>query len=137
PVEAHFSLWVLIAAAGALLLVRLALNIVGARLSAAATSSVLADTRKNFVSLYLRAGWSLQSAEREGRLQELLTTYASNAANTATSLSQGLVGLFNLFAFLVTALVINVVAAIGVRAGVAAIALALRLFRSAVRRRSR
>jgi ATP-binding cassette, subfamily B, bacterial len=137
PIEARFSLWFLIAVAGALVLVRFALNVWQARLSATTTSSVLANTRAKLVRLYLRARWSLQSSEREGRLQELLTTYAISASTTANGLSQGLVALFNLVALVLTAIIVNPVAAIAVGVGAGGIGFLLRPLRTQVRRSSR
>ena len=137
PIEAKIPVSLLLAGAGALVLVRFALNVWQARLSAATTASVLAETRKNIVRLYLRAGWPLQSSEREGRLQELLTTYAISASNAAASVARGVVAVFNLVAFIVTAIIVSPIAAVAVGAGAAGIGLLLRPLQGRVRQSSR
>ena len=75
--------------------------------------------------------------ERDGRLQELATTYASTAANAVLSLSQAIVALLSLSAFLGTAFVVNVPAALLVLGAGVGVAILLRPIRGRVRRASR
>ncbi len=137
PIHAVLSLPFLIGLAAALIALRLTLNIWQARLSARASTSVLSRIRKRLVALYLGASWSLQSEEREGRLQELLTTYAVNASTSVLYLANGAVAVFNLSAFILTALAVNPAGAVVVSVTALLLAAMLRPIRAAVRRRSR
>ncbi len=137
PVHTVLSLPFLLGLAATLIVLRLALNIGQARLSARTSTSVLARTRKQLVALYLGASWSLQAEERDGRLQELLTTYAVNASYSVLLLANGTVAVFNLSAFVLTALAVNPAGAVVVAVTALLLAVMLRPIRAAVRRRSR
>jgi ABC-type multidrug transport system fused ATPase/permease subunit len=127
----------LIALAAVATLVRLALNVVTASEGATITSRVLARGRSTITRAFLHASWDLQSAERQGHLQELLTVHAVYASRTMDSLVMLLVSALSLLALLVSAIVINAVAAIVVGAAVVLLALVMRPLRGAVRHRSR
>jgi ABC-type multidrug transport system fused ATPase/permease subunit len=127
----------LIALAAVATLVRLALNVVTAWEGATITSRVLARGRSTITRAFLHASWGLQSAERQGHLQELLTVHAVYASRTMDSVVLLLVSALSLLALLVSAIVINALAAIVVGAAVVLLALVMRPLRGAVRRRSR
>lgn len=137
PIHIELGLPTLMGLAAALIALRLALNIGQARLSARTGTDVLSRTRRRLVALYLGASWSLQSEEREGRLQELLTTYALNASSSVLNLANGAVAIFNLSAFVLTAFVVSPVGALVVALTALLLAALLRPIRAAVRRRSR
>jgi len=137
PAQATVAITPLILVALCLVLLRLALNVWQARLSAGANAGVLNRTRATLVRLYLAASWPLQAGEREGRLQELLTTYAQMGADAIAVLAIGTVALFNLAALVAAAFVVNAVAALAVAVAAAAIGLMLRPFRALAQRRSR
>lgn len=130
------SIDVLIAAAAVLVIVRLALQAVSTVLEARVPAAVVEEARTSLVHMYLAAGWPLQAQQREGRLQELLTTYASAGAGAVNALASGAIGVFNLSALLVTALVVNPFASLAAAVAAVLIGLALRPLRAAVRRRS-
>jgi ABC-type multidrug transport system fused ATPase/permease subunit len=127
----------LIALAAVATLVRLALNVVTAWDGATITSRVLARGRSTITRAFLHASWGLQSAERQGHLQELLTVHAVYASRTMDALVMLLVSALSLLALLVSAIVINAVAAVVVGAAVVLLALVMRPLRGAVRSRSR
>ena len=137
PIDTTVGLPLLIGLTAALVALRLALNIGQARLSARTGTSVLSRTRKQLVALYLGGSWSLQAEEREGRLQELLTTYALNASTSVLTLANGMVAIFNLSAFVLTALAVSPVGAVVVAITALLLAAMLRPVRAAIRRRSR
>jgi ABC-type multidrug transport system fused ATPase/permease subunit len=130
------SIDALIALAGILVLVRIGLQCVYTVLSARASFAVVEETRTSLIHQYLAAGWPLQAAQREGRLQELLTTYASAASGAFNALSQAGVSAFNLIALLATAFVVSPVASIAAALAALSIGFLLRPLRAAVRRRS-
>jgi ABC-type multidrug transport system fused ATPase/permease subunit len=133
---ATFSLNELIAAAAVLVVVRIALQAISTVLEGRVPSAAIEQTRESLIHLYLAAGWPLQATQREGRLQELLTTYTTSAAAAINSLASGAIGVFNLSALLLTALFVNPVASIAAAVAAVVIGLVLRPLRAAVRRRS-
>jgi ATP-binding cassette, subfamily B, bacterial len=130
------SVTVLLVCAGGLAAVRMVLQLVQAVLAGRAQYLTVARVRKSLTRLYLRAGWPLQSTQREGRLQELLTTYTMAASGAVNAVAQTAIAGFNLAALLLTALVVNVIASIAVAFAALAIGLILRPLRAALRRRS-
>ncbi|HZP30900.1 MAG TPA: ABC transporter ATP-binding protein [Acidimicrobiia bacterium] len=131
------SLGALIAVAVGLVLVRTALAVWQARLNALTTTTTLSVIRKNVVALFLGASWALQSSEREGRIQELLTTYASMASSAIVGLVLGVVAACSIVALVATALAVNPLASLAVAAAAVLIGLTLRPIRGAIQRRSR
>jgi len=130
------SINVLIGAAIALVVLRMALQAVTTVLGSRASATVVESSRSSLIHSYLAAGWSLQASQREGRLQELLTTYVQASASAVGALSQGAVGMFNLSALLVTALFVNAIASVTAAVVTLALGLTLRPLRAALRRRS-
>jgi|1186.fasta_scaffold00751_2 ATP-binding cassette subfamily B protein len=126
---------VLIAVALTLVAVRVVFQVLQARLMTNTFAGVWANARTRLLRSYLGASWSLQSEERDGRLQELVTTYASQAANSVFSLSQALVALLSLAAFLLTAFFVNAIAALVVVAAAVVVAFLLRPLRTTLRLR--
>ena len=92
--------------------------------------------RTGLIHRYLATGWPLQAAQREGRLQELLTTYTDAGANAVGSLTSGMIGAFSLSALLLTALWVSPVASVVAAVLALGLGLMLRPLRAAVRRRS-
>src|SRR5947207_1116500 len=74
--SATVSINALIAAAAVLVILRIVFQVCYTVLAARAVAHVVKTNRTTLVHLYLAAGWPLQSSQREGRLQELLTTYS-------------------------------------------------------------
>jgi ABC-type multidrug transport system fused ATPase/permease subunit len=132
----HVPVSALIVTTGALVIVRMALQAVSTVLEARIPATVVQNTRSSLVHMYLAASWSLQSSEREGRLQELLTTYASSGAAAVNSLASAGIAMFSLTALLLTAMVVNVFASVAAAVAALLIGLMLRPLRAAVRRRS-
>jgi ABC-type multidrug transport system fused ATPase/permease subunit len=130
------SVSVLLICAAAMVFARTALAIGAAVLAARATYLTVARVRKTLTRLYLGAGWPLQSSQREGRLQELLTTYTAATSNAVNAVTQTVIAGFSLVALLITAFAVNVIASIAVGLGALGIGLLLRPLRAAVRRRS-
>jgi ATP-binding cassette subfamily B protein len=127
----------LIVLAGFLTAVRLALQAITAWQAATLSSSALARARTKTTRLFLEASWGLQSTERQGRLQQLLTTHATQASRIADSFTMLVVSGLSLLALIASAFVINAIAALVVGLSVVVLALAMRPLREAIRRRSR
>ncbi|WP_208028126.1 ABC transporter ATP-binding protein [Rhabdothermincola sediminis] len=75
--------------------------------SARLTAATLFATRRRAVDAYLNTEWAVASQEREGHLQELLSTNVNKAANGINLLTTGVVSLFNFLALFVTAFVVS------------------------------
>jgi ABC-type multidrug transport system fused ATPase/permease subunit len=137
PLGSHtFTIDQLVLLAGALVILRIALQTVAVILETRVTTSVLEHQRNSLVRRYLAAGWGLQSQQSEGRLQELVTTYAAHASGAVDACASGAIAAFNLFALLLTAIFVNAVASIAAAAAALMIGLLLRPLRAALRRRS-
>jgi ABC-type multidrug transport system fused ATPase/permease subunit len=132
--QASMEAW--LAVSGVLLALRLGLQVVAARLAAALTTGELSRVRKQMFVAFLEASWGLQAREREGKLQELMTTYASNMAGVLGAIVHGLTAGATLVALLVAAVVVDLVAALTVLVAIAFLIAVLRPFRRGVRRRS-
>jgi len=137
PLGEHtLSISLLLGIAAALIIVRIGLQAVYTVLSSRATFAVVETTRSRLARLYLGAGWPLQASQRDGRLQDLLTTYAGSSAAAIGALSQGAIGTFSLAALLVTALAVNPIASVAAAVAALAIGVMLQPMRAALRRRS-
>ena len=92
------------------LLVRLALSILGVRVSAHLTADVTAAQRRELSHAYLRASWESQHDAPAGRLQSLLTVFVQYATNAIITLTKATVALLSLIAFLGTGLFVDAAA---------------------------
>jgi ABC-type multidrug transport system fused ATPase/permease subunit len=90
----------------------LLLQAIGAYLPARMGTAVLSRLRIDTVTYFLRADWTLQSSEQEGHLLDVLTEQVVRAAQVILFLSSGLAGLFNFGALMVSAMLIDPVAAL-------------------------
>jgi ATP-binding cassette, subfamily B, bacterial len=131
------SIGVLLAAAGVLAALRGALQVAALWLSTRLSVGVGRSTQQRLLRLFLNAGWPIQAIQRHGRLQELTTEYASYSAGAVSALVTGATAAFSLAALLVTALFVNVVAAVATAFAALLIGGVVRPLRAAARRRSR
>jgi ABC-type multidrug transport system fused ATPase/permease subunit len=124
-------------AAAILLGARAMFQVAGVFLSTRLAVRVWKSTLQRLLGSFLDAGWPLQASQRHGRLQELITDYATYTSGALAALVTGATAAFSLGALLATALFVNVVAA--VITGVAAFLVGafVRPLRIAARRRSR
>jgi ATP-binding cassette, subfamily B, bacterial len=125
----------LIAIAAGLVVLRVAFQLLQAERIAHTGAVVWSSVRRRLLVAYVNSTWALQSRQRDGRLQELVSTYAQSVTNTVLSLSNAIASFFSLLAFLLTAVFVNVLAAFLVMLVGIGVALALRPLRHVVRRR--
>lgn len=126
------GLWVALA----LVIVRFALAWFANRLSAHMGVRVAADLRRRLTAAFLHASWGRQQAERVGRLQELMTAYATSGSQLVGGFTGALTSAFGLAAMLTLAIAVSPVGALVVIAAVAVLGLALRPVRARLRSRS-
>lgn len=132
----ELSTGTMILLAGALTLTRFAFQALVAWHSSRLTRDALVDVRKRMLQRFLETSWAVQARERQGVLQELMTTYASQWTNVLGTLLQGMSALCSLAALMAAALVVNGIAALAVLGAIGVLVFALRPFRSTIRRQS-
>jgi ABC-type multidrug transport system fused ATPase/permease subunit len=134
--RATLSFGALVAIAVGVTLFRMALQTYQTQLSATTSAQVNTDIRVRLTRSFLAASWNLQSAQRTGRLQEMVGSYAAYASSITLQFANGIVALASLVTFLVTAFFVSAIAAIGVAAGALLLGVLLRPLRRAARRSS-
>lgn len=117
-----------------LLAAKFAVAILVASGSARMAAASLTDTRRSVVRAFLGAKWPVQASERQGDLQELMTTYADRSTTVTLSLAALVTAGLNVLTLVVIALVVDLVAAIAIVATGAGLALCLRPLATAGRR---
>lgn len=100
-------LWV----AGALVLARLLLHLVAGYLPARIAADMQARLRSRIFRAYRRAGWHLQSKEKEGHLQQVLSGEVGRATQSVLTLTAGLAAVTNFVTLVAASIVLNPVAA--------------------------
>lgn len=108
-----------------------------ARASARMIARVIAETRHRLVGGFLNASWALQSEERQGRLQELASSFTMQYAAALSALLSLGVAACTFIGLLATALVVNPLGALVAAGVVAAAAFAFRPLRAAIRASAR
>ena len=89
-------------------------SIVATLLSTSVSEQALTVTRSRIVSGFFQSNWSLQSTERLGHIQQLLTVNGMATANAVGNLSSAIQSVLMVSGLLGVALVVDPVAAIGV-----------------------
>ena len=114
PFRGTTTIGALVAVAFGLALVRLALQVVVSWVPPRIATDTQSRLRTELFDAFTGASWAVQSRDREGHLQELLTDQVTTVAQGVLNLALGL-GAALIFAVLVmSALVLNVVAAFAV-----------------------
>ena len=102
----------LFAIAGALALLRLALQAPMSILPARISADVQARMRRQLFHAFTRASWDVQSRDREGHLQEIMTSQVLQATNASLQTANLVIALFTFIVLMVTALALNPLAAV-------------------------
>jgi ATP-binding cassette, subfamily B, bacterial len=108
----HTTVDALLIAAAVLTLVRLVLQVPIAWLPARIAADVQAGLRRDLFNSFTRASWGVQSDDREGHLQEMLTSQVVQATQGAQQVTIFLTALLSFLVLIVSALALNFVAAI-------------------------
>ena len=116
----------------ALVVARVALALWSSWQGAQLTNGVLAGIRRDLAHTFLSSSWAVQQDQRQGRLQEMLTTFANNGAQLISSLTLGTIAAFNLIALIALAAAVDPVGSLVLIAAVVVLALALRPVRGVV-----
>ena len=134
PLGDHqISVGTLLAVAAIAAALRVALQLLAVHQSSQLGAAVLTERRAAVISLYYGASWDLQSRERQGHLQEMLTRQAEQAAGLLDSLASSIVAALSLGALLGAAFVAAPVPSLVAVGAVTVFAFALRPMRSRAR----
>ena len=86
-------------------------SITAAFASSSMSSSAVEAGRAKIMDSYFKASWEVQSAERLGHVQQLLTVNCDNIGLLTQSISTGLQGILSALALLLAAFIVNPVTA--------------------------
>ncbi len=132
-----FSIVTLLAIALGLALIRLAMQIPISILPSRIASEVQASLRTKLFHAYTGASWEVQSLDREGQLQDTMTSQTMQATGGAVGATGLISNSLQFFALLVTAFVLNPWAAAGILVSGVAIFTAVRPLKKLGVRRAR
>jgi ATP-binding cassette, subfamily B, bacterial len=112
PLQVHSTVGVLIGVAFALVVIRMALQVPLSILPARIASSVQARLRRDVFGAFTRASWEVQSREREGHLQEIMTSQVLQATGGALQATGLVTAGFSFLVLVASAFALNVLAAV-------------------------
>ncbi|HXD55058.1 MAG TPA: ABC transporter ATP-binding protein [Solirubrobacteraceae bacterium] len=112
--DLSLSIGVLLVIALILAVIRLLMQIPLSVLPARIASEVQASLRTKLFHAYTGASWEVQSRDREGQLQDTMTSQTMQATGGAVGATGLIINGLNLFALLVTAFLLNIIAAAGI-----------------------
>lgn len=107
-----------------------------ARGAADMASQGLTDVRLALLRSYIAADWQVQSTERPGELQELMTVHADRTTGVVMSLSVFITSALNVVTLVLAAVFVNPIAAVALVVTGSGLALAMRPLAAAGRRNS-
>lgn len=112
PLHVEATVGALLAAALALAVVRIALQVWISFLPARIAADVQGRLRRRMFEAFTDASWDMQSRDREGHLQEIMTSQIMQASQGALQATGLVTALFTFAVLVVSALVLNIVAAV-------------------------
>lgn len=112
PLHLVAGVGALVAAALAVTLLRLALQFPISILPARIAADVQAQLRLNLFHSFTHASWGVQSRDREGQLQETMTSQVMQATSGALQATSLITSLFTFLVLIVTALALDAEAAV-------------------------
>ncbi len=136
-IDVQTSVGVLLGAAAALAVVRLVLQVPIAWLPARIAADVQATLRRGLFDAFTRASWGVQSDDREGHLQEMMTSQVVQATQGAQQVTIMITALFSFLVLIISALALNVGAALVVLTAAVLLFALLRPMNALGHRRSR
>ncbi len=122
---------------GALLAAGFVFSMINSWLTARLSADALTIARKITFRDFISASWTLQSKEREGHLQEIMSNHVGRVSGATLTLAGCLVSGFNFAALMVAAIYLNWIAALSIVLGVGIMFFILRPMSRAAKKRSR
>jgi ABC-type multidrug transport system fused ATPase/permease subunit len=114
PLHLVTDVWTLLLIAAGLAVVRIALQVPTSALPARLAADVQAQLRTGLFYAFTRASWEVQSRDREGHLQEMMTSQVVQASQGALQVAMLITASLTFLVLVVSALALNVLAAAGV-----------------------
>jgi ABC-type multidrug transport system fused ATPase/permease subunit len=112
PLHVHTGLGTLIGIAFALTIFRIIIQVPLSILPARITADVQAGLRTRLFDAFSRASWAVQSQDREGQLQDTVTSQVMQATLGAQQANLLIISVFTFLVLMISALVLNPVAAL-------------------------
>lgn len=137
PVRLHAALLTLLALGGAFAVGRLLLGLLISFVPAWIADSTQARLRSDLFAAFSAASWDVQSREREGHFQELVTNQVGQATQAYAITVQLITSVLTFFVLVISAVALSPLAAFGIILVVGALALVLRPLGELGHRRSR
>jgi len=126
PIDLDLSVGSALAWGGVLVVVMLGLRLLVAWMGSRMAADATAAFRERLADAFLDAAWGVQAEERQGRLQEVMTTYVRYVSTGVSEVATLVMALFNVIGLVVVAFLLAPVAAAVVLALVAVLALGWR-----------
>jgi ATP-binding cassette, subfamily B, bacterial len=126
-----------LALAAGLLACRLFLALWSSWAAVTVVTDVGVKLRKRLTLGYLNSSWATQQAERSGRLQELVVSYAGAGAGLVSSFTTAIIASLNLIAMIVVSLAIDPKASLAVIVALVLLGSAIAPLRRRIKTRSR
>jgi ATP-binding cassette subfamily B protein len=120
-----------------LLVARLGFNVINSWLTARLSVEALTAARRQTFRDFVRASWTIQSVERDGHLQEIMSTHVGRVSAATLTLAGCTVAGFNFLALMISSFFVNSVASVSIIVGVVLLFFGLRPMTRAARRRSK
>jgi ABC-type multidrug transport system fused ATPase/permease subunit len=111
PLHVEATVAALLATALVLAVIRIALQVLISFLPARIAADVQGHLRRRMFEAFTHASWEMQSRDREGHLQELMTSQIIQASLGALQATALVTALFTFAVLVLSALVLNIVAA--------------------------
>ena len=111
PITVHATVGTLLAVAGGLAVMRLLLQAPISLFPARIAADVQAELRENLFDAFTHASWAVQSRDREGHLQEMMTSQVVQASEGALQAAILVSSLFTFSVLILSALALNLSAA--------------------------
>jgi len=132
--QVHLSIAGLLLTSVGVALIRLTLQVVSAYLPARMSSDAQAELRITLFDAFLQASWDVQSREQEGRFVEALLGQVNRSTTAILVLADSMASGFNFSALMLSAVILNPLAAITILVSVGALFFGLRPLSLAARR---
>jgi ATP-binding cassette subfamily B protein len=107
PLNMHPGIDLLLAIALALSLVRIALAVSQSLLPPQIAANVQAKLRRELLSAFMAASWDVQSRDREGHLQEVMTSQSNQASQAAVAATTLIGSVLTFLVLIATALLLS------------------------------
>jgi ABC-type multidrug transport system fused ATPase/permease subunit len=128
PVHITTTVGVLLALAGGLAVLRILLQVPMSSIPARIAADVQVQIRRDLFAAFTRASWSVQSSDREGHVQEIMTNQVMQASSGALQAASLIIASITFVVLILSAFVLNVGVALVVVAAAALLFGALRPF---------